>query len=234
MTTFVLVESIKILARPSDDSGTVNVAILFGFSSANAAIDILSLILFWMRGPGVVLHEHEHVPSAMEGPPLRPGAEIQSVDPQFIKGPHQCRGIAECCIAEGCTHMSIIVLKDNDDGEDCASEADVIPEIVEFTNPPNTPRTRNTNMMSALTHLSGDTLRTLAVFTAALVATFAGQPSSKCDAVASLVVSFSIFGILIPLIREISKHILLVLDETSTNVWKIRTVTDNIQYRHSS
>lgn len=62
----------------------------------------------------------------------------------------------------------------------------------------------NLNMISALTHVGGDTMRTLSVFFAAVIST-AGQPSSLCDAWAAIVVSFTICIAVIPLVKEIYK-----------------------------
>ena len=49
--------------------------------------------------------------------------------------------------------------------------------------PNNSPK--NLNMISAFTHVGGDTLRTLSVFVAAAIATFSGTPGYLCDAWAS-------------------------------------------------
>jgi Co/Zn/Cd efflux system component len=63
--------------------------------------------------------------------------------------------------------------------------------------------TKNLNMISALTHVGGDTLRTLSVFIAAVIATTSSVNSALCDAWASVVVSFTICCAVIPLILEI-------------------------------
>jgi Co/Zn/Cd efflux system component len=62
----------------------------------------------------------------------------------------------------------------------------------------------NLNMISALTHVGGDTMRTLSVFFAAVISTV-GQPSNLCDAWAAIVVSFTICIAVIPLVKEIYK-----------------------------
>jgi Co/Zn/Cd efflux system component len=62
----------------------------------------------------------------------------------------------------------------------------------------------NLNMISALTHVGGDTMRTVSVFVAAVIST-AGQPSSLCDAWATIVVCFTICIAVIPLVKEIYK-----------------------------
>ena len=63
----------------------------------------------------------------------------------------------------------------------------------------------NLNMMSAFTHLSGDTLRTSSVLVGALVSTFGGISSQICDAWAAIAVTITIIFIAIPLAYEIRK-----------------------------
>lgn len=60
----------------------------------------------------------------------------------------------------------------------------------------------NLNMMSALTHVGGDTMRTASVFVAAVIATIAGD-SALCDAWAAVVVSITICFAVVPLVAEI-------------------------------
>jgi hypothetical protein len=64
----------------------------------------------------------------------------------------------------------------------------------------------NLNMASALTHVSGDTLRTSSVFVAALVATLSSYSGALCDAWAAIVVTVTIIFIVIPLVSEIYQH----------------------------
>lgn len=61
----------------------------------------------------------------------------------------------------------------------------------------------NLNMVSALTHLGSDTLRTSAVFIAAVMSSIFHLNPDHCDAWAALVVSFTILVACIPLCREI-------------------------------
>lgn len=71
----------------------------------------------------------------------------------------------------------------------------------------------NLNMLSALTHVGGDTLRTLSVFIAALITTAFNQDSALCDAWAAIVVSISIVICVIPLCKEIYKAAFNIPDE---------------------
>lgn len=65
-------------------------------------------------------------------------------------------------------------------------------------------RKTNLNMISAFTHVGGDTLRTVSVFIAALVSTIGGFSGEICDAWAAIVVAISILAVIIPLVFEIS------------------------------
>lgn len=61
----------------------------------------------------------------------------------------------------------------------------------------------NINMFAAFTHIGSDTLRTLAIYLAAIVAATSHQKSSLCDAWAAIVVSLTIYIAMIPLCREV-------------------------------
>lgn len=63
----------------------------------------------------------------------------------------------------------------------------------------------NLNMISAFTHLTGDSLRTFSVIIAALISLVAKIPSNICDAWAAIVVTITICFMAIPLLREIYK-----------------------------
>lgn len=70
----------------------------------------------------------------------------------------------------------------------------------------NNDKNINLNMASALTHVSGDSLRTSSVFIAAVVATTTKYSGAICDAWAAVVVTITIIFIIIPLAYEIYHH----------------------------
>ena len=70
---------------------------------------------------------------------------------------------------------------------------------------PTEVRKANLNMISAFTHLTGDSMRTSSVIVAALISTIAKIPSDICDAYAAIVVTITITFIVVPLMREIYK-----------------------------
>lgn len=61
----------------------------------------------------------------------------------------------------------------------------------------------NLNMFAAFTHIGSDTLRTLAIYAAAIVARTTDYKSSLCDAWAAIVVSITILLAMLPLCREV-------------------------------
>jgi Co/Zn/Cd efflux system component len=61
----------------------------------------------------------------------------------------------------------------------------------------------NVNMISACTHIGGDSMRTAAVFIAASVTSTTRVSSTDCDAWASIVILLTITIMVLPLVREI-------------------------------
>lgn len=83
----------------------------------------------------------------------------------------------------------------------------------------------NLNMISALTHVGSDTLRTTSVFIAAIISQVGGFNAAICDAWAAVVVSFTILVAIIPLVKEIwhayhrveEEELDTVMDESAHN-----------------
>lgn len=80
-------------------------------------------------------------------------------------------------------------------------------------------KSTNLNMASALTHVSGDTLRTMSVFVAAVIATTSNVDGTICDAWAAIFVTVTIVFLVIPLIREIiqAARVLYTVKEEGIN-----------------
>lgn len=74
--------------------------------------------------------------------------------------------------------------------------------------------TPNLNMISALTHVGSDTLRTLSVFVAAVVSYVGHVDASVCDAWAAVVITITICFAVIPLLKEIYHAVQRLKEET--------------------
>lgn len=88
-----------------------------------------------------------------------------------------------------------------------------VEENLEKSTSPNTET--NVNMMSAFTHVSGDTLRTISTIVAAGVSSYFHIDPSICDAWAAIIVSASIVFSAIPLVYSISRTISTVYHNTN-------------------
>jgi Co/Zn/Cd efflux system component len=143
VTAWITYDAILVIRNPED--GSVNVLFLFGFASANALVDIICSLLFFLRRKDVLLNVSTGVPGSV---------------PSVSKFP---------------------------------SDVDPVQSV-------------NLNMASALTHVCGDTLRTTALFLAALIATVTDISGAVCDAWAAVVVTVTILFIVIPLSSEIYRH----------------------------
>lgn len=76
----------------------------------------------------------------------------------------------------------------------------------------------NVNMISAFTHVSGDTLRTISTIVAAGISTYFDIDPSICDAWAAIIVSATIVFSAVPLVYSISHTILAVYSSIPTSL----------------
>ena len=83
------------------------------------------------------------------------------------------------------------------------------------------------NMAGALTHVGGDTMRTAAVFIAAVITTTTPITGAQCDAWATIVVTISIVALVIPLIGEIVKAYFDDMAEEDVIIYE-RVVNDTV------
>lgn len=83
------------------------------------------------------------------------------------------------------------------------------------TSPDEKPQEKNLNMISAFTHVGGDTLRTCAVFIAAVVSDTTSASGSVCDAWAAVMVSITIIMCVTPLATEIYRKAVLISQENN-------------------
>jgi len=90
-----------------------------------------------------------------------------------------------------------------DDDDEAGLKASEMSTKSYNTSMKSTKSVKNLNMISAFTHVGGDTMRTIAVFIAAVVADTTSVAGSVCDAWAAVIVSITIFGCVVPLSYEI-------------------------------
>ncbi len=200
VTIYVLTEAAKILTK-SNPSDSVAIGVLFGFSSANAVVDIFCVLLFYFRGSEGFFHSHDH-----EHKPIPPSLTADR------KAKSNTNYSVDIELQHNHNHHSHA--HDHDLHKELSAEQ--TPAVIDNVSTSSIDvrvRNKNTNMMSALTHVSGDTLRTMAVFAAAMIALTTNIPSETCDAYAAIVVSATILCIIVPLCSEIVKSLLKISRE---------------------
>lgn len=154
VSVYIMWEAIAVIMDPPEEDD-VNVYIMYGFAAANMMVDLLSMLLFWLRGSSVLFNKNVHTFSTADEAPKHI---------EFLK-----------------------------------SEAERKERLLSIQKESQ----MNLNMMSAFTHVSGDTLRTLTIFFSALITSLTDLSGALCDAWAAVIVTVTIFCIVIPLIREI-------------------------------
>ena len=156
VTIYIVTDAVDIIRNPpSAGEDQLDVNFLYGFSSANFVIDVVSTYLFYRKGKSAFVSQIHHTHT------------FHSESRTMVQMPL------------------------NSDGNPRTK-----------TEPPVK---NNLNMISAFTHLGADSLRTLSVFVAAVVITVQGYNADTCDAWAAIIVSITIFFMVIPLLLEVYK-----------------------------
>ena len=178
VTAYITVGSVSdIINKPTDDH--VDIFMLWFFSSANAVVDIISGYMFYLKGRSVFYEAEVPVPN--------PDERAISVDKNRNMDIEPSVPTANASHRSGLNTTTINL----DDRKDKNKVEEPVNEH------------RNLNMISAFTHVGGDTLRTISVFIAALIATVTSTPGYLCDAWAAVLVTVTIVIMVIPLCIEI-------------------------------
>jgi Co/Zn/Cd efflux system component len=241
VTAYVLSDAINVIRNKGRDDGEdVNVVFLFAFSTGNFMVDVLSSLMFYLRGSDGFKHyaqvlflnddssahhsgtseEHEQQQQSDQLAVKEPGLRHYSIDERTE------RLIIE---SEEALH-SYQQQKQHDKHRPHSPRAQRLasPRTDNHKEDGKNPIgsavrkiRHNLNMLSAFTHVGSDTLRTVSVFIAALVATFSGYSGNLCDAWAAVVVSITICFAVIPLLSEIFSAATHPLDDVGREIVRV-------------
>jgi Co/Zn/Cd efflux system component len=158
----------------------VDVTYLYSFAVANLVVDVICTWLFYVRRQDVFLQ-----PSKVE-----PGKEGEHGDDTSM-GMYDLEDV------------EIVLCADyNDDSEQKDFSFDGKGNSAHLL------KTKNLNMISAFTHVGGDTLRSFTVLLAAMVSSTFDIDATLTDAVAAIVVSVTIVVAVMPLMYSLGVTIL--------------------------
>lgn len=179
VTAYITAEAVGVIMTNGDDDDEVNVFFLYGFAIANFVIDVVSTVMFYMKRKTVFISNHF---TSMQD-------EATILDMQLD---------IDVEIDETSSPFADEQSLSNKDRNKSLSK-DRRDSVHQYHSKPNL------NMLSAFTHVGGDTMRTFAVFIAAIVSSTTTVKSNLADAWAAVVVTITIVICVIPLIAEIGK-----------------------------
>ena len=193
ITAMILREAISILRDPpSEDS--VDSTIMYIFAGINIVIDIICVTAFVARGREV-FYENKFVPQlSLDTDVHSEGSDdfghldddLEPPRPVPVASENPGSWIVQVISACICPFSAVSTYFHSQSSDE-----------------------KNLNMLSAFTHLGGDTLRTISVFIAAVVSTTSGVNADLCDAWAAIVVSITIVMIMYPLLQDIVQEVSL-------------------------
>ena len=170
---------LRLLGHKKED---VNIVFLYSFAVANLVVDVVCTWLFYIRRQDVFLQ-----PSKMNCDRKDEGtADDTSMEMYDIED------------------VEIVLCSDYSDDEDSGLSNN----IGEGADDENQLKSKNLNMISAFTHVGGDTLRSFTVLFAAVISSTFDVNPTLADAIAAIVVSVTIVVAVLPLMYSLGISIL--------------------------
>ena len=174
VTVYITIDAVKVLENPPEVND-VPVIYLYGFALLNLLIDGICGMFFYLRGREVFFEPLVQLPLIS----LEVSLDSEEEEREFGHLEEDLdltlKGTTESSLTEG--------LNGGREREGMMR--------------------KNLNMLSAFTHVGGDTIRTLSVIGAATTSSLFGVDADVCDAWAAVAVAVTILLITLPLIADI-------------------------------
>lgn len=211
VTLWVAFDAVRILRHPPP-SNTVDTSYLYGFAAVNLGVDLICGYLFYPRSSSIFVEAPPCVPQLSLDTSIEEDlddeVEFGSLEDLVPPGPAAVAALrAEGRGAQRSSSAapglgSFLLYATPAVWCPCCSSSLHGPSTgcsegdgqlsVHHHHQSSSISSSNLNMMSAFTHIVGDTLRTVAIFLAALVSSVTRIDGDVCDAWAALVVSLSV------------------------------------------
>jgi Co/Zn/Cd efflux system component len=210
VTAYVTVDAVRRLLGHKEVE--VNVSFLFIYSILNMTVDVICGILFFLRRNDI-FHEVKPIETGEDTIYMLNDNSTDSMDTSVTPLSKNNNPNNNTTIASTSTNSTQKNTSENNLVNRNDQHGDMEVELDEIST-----ETSNLNMMSAFTHLGGDTLRTLSVLLAAVISTvFPSIEGSKTDAWAAIVVSATIVVTVSPLIFSIHNTAQRLITENKNN-----------------
>ena len=186
VTIYITVDAVQVLENPRVEDN-VPVSYLYGFSIANLLIDLTCATFFYIRGKEVFYEPIIPLPLIS----LEVSLDAEEEEREF-------------------GHL------DEDLDFNLSGNSDSFHNSQRYRDGSNgAGMKKNLNMLSAFTHVGGDTVRTISVLGAAGISSAFGIEAAVCDAWAAVAVSITILAISLPLIVDIILAAQSIFNENS-------------------
>ena len=206
VTSYIIYDAILVLRNPPEVDD-VSIEVLYCFSGVNLLIDIICSVLFLARSkdifdePSLLPHIHVFMESSVE---LAEEDFIHN-DEDLI---HEVTtetpvtiSFSNCCNKRGRDYCSFMYSQSSHYTTICGIEISHISSTQSnVITTPITQTRKNFNMISAFSHIGGDSLRTVSVIIAATISLCTGIDGDIMDAVAAIFVSIVIIIAIFPLL----------------------------------
>jgi len=207
VTIYIITDAVKILRAPPkvDD---VAVSYLYAFAMGNLIVDFFCVTLMYSRGNDV-FDETAHITSCDPFLDSIVGSQDEEDASVFE---HEERDLVD----EGGDQAFVISFSGCSSRPSSSSSSFVPPYLPTLASNGNakflcccfevgasSAHRKNLNMLSAFTHIGGDTLRTMSVFCAAVYSSVSGIDGDICDAYAAIFVGATIIILVLPLLFNI-------------------------------
>ena len=189
VTIYITQDAIEVLKNPPEIND-VPVEYMYGFALLNLVIDIVCGVFFYLRGREVFYEPLAPLPLIS----LEISLDSEEEEREF--------GHLEEDLDLTLKGTSSTYLKNNQNYS---------------VDRPEGLMKKNLNMLSAFTHVGGDTVRTISVIGAAATSTILNIDADVCDAWAAVVVAVTIVLLTLPLIYDIFEASKNILSENKTN-----------------
>jgi cation diffusion facilitator family transporter len=224
VTVYITVDAVAVVKTPSI-SNTVNVNYLYAYSIANLIVDIICNFLFFVKGENAFLEESVEIPKLSLDTSIDIDDEVEFgrlEDDQLMCDNHNSLALRRAEANSGCSlvyrffrfyccgfctsacHWPSMSAHDASHQSDHSQQHHPGHSYVHKS---------NLNMLSAFSHVLGDTFRTVSTLLAAIVSTASGINGEICDAWAAIAVSITIVLFCALLLWEIKEAALDIWEE---------------------
>lgn len=239
VTVFITVDAMKVVKNPPTEN-SVDVSYLYSYSLGNLVVDAVCNFLFFLKGEDAFVEETVEIPKLSldtsidfddevefgrleddelmweERRSVSSGSSSKSESSNSIYDSASCFSVVHRFIRYYCCGLCAAVcnwphMGDREHRHQHNHHSHHHPGHSHV-------HKSNLNMLSAFSHLLGDTFRTLSTFIAALVSTWTGIDGDICDAWSAIAVSITIVIMCALLLWEIKDAAIEIWEEDCTDV----------------